>query len=102
MRYRYSRFLLLIAAVFFQTARGEEENPLKGLDGVQFSSSVADHAGDHRSRRIGLAAVRPKDALKKAGIWRKTEEASAYPHAHASRFTAEESKASFSSSGSCR
>jgi hypothetical protein len=68
---------LLVVAMLIQAAQGDEENPLKGLEGVQFSSSVDTMPEVTVTKdRLAQAAER---ALKKAGIWRKTEEASPYP-----------------------
>jgi hypothetical protein len=73
---RYLSAILLIG-LFCQTARGEEANPLKGLEGLQFSSSISAMPEivitKERLARVG------EDALKKAGILRKTSDASAYP-----------------------
>ena len=68
---------ILIVAAFCQMSRCEEEKPLKGLDGVQFSSSINTMTGVALTKdRFARAA---ENALKKAGILRKAEDASAYP-----------------------
>jgi hypothetical protein len=69
--------IIFLIATFCQTARSAEDNPLKGLDGVQFSSSV------ETMREVTITKERvartAEDALKKAGILRKGDDASAYP-----------------------
>jgi hypothetical protein len=73
------RFLhaFVILAVLCQSSRGEEDKPLAGLDGVQFSASVMTMADIPISKdRIGRVA---EDALQKASILRKGEKAADYP-----------------------
>jgi hypothetical protein len=73
------RFLLafFIVSLCGQMSRSDEASPLAGLDGVQFSLSV-DVKGDVVVSQDRLARL-AEDALKKAGILRKGENASAYP-----------------------
>ena len=67
----------LIVVLFYQTSRGDGEKPLKGLDGVQFSSAIDTMKGiDLTKDRL---ARRAEDALQKAGILRKGAETAAYP-----------------------
>ena len=72
-----SVFAVLVVAAFCQIVRGEDENPLKGLDGVQFSSSVLTTADITISKdRIARIA---EEALQKAGILKKGENVGDYP-----------------------
>jgi hypothetical protein len=70
-------FAVLVVAAFCQGVHGEDENPLKGLVGVQFSSSVLTTADITVSKdRIARIA---EDSLQKAGILQKGEKAGDYP-----------------------
>jgi hypothetical protein len=72
-----SVFAVLAIAAFCQFVRGDEENPLKGLDGVRFSSSVLTTPDITISKdRIARSA---EDALQKAGILQKGDKAADYP-----------------------
>ncbi len=74
MRYLLSLF---IVASLCRASHCEEAKPLKGLDGVQFSSSVMTMPEITVSKdRVARVA---EDALQKAGILRKGEEAADYP-----------------------
>jgi hypothetical protein len=70
-------FAILLVAAFCHSVRGEDENPLKGLVGVQFSSSVLTTA-DITVSKDRIARI-TEDSLQKAGILQKGEKAADYP-----------------------